>query len=481
MKKRILSLLCIFCLMLTALPVSVFAAPGDYAAPTLSIDASYDSASNKVIAKVILGACSDLGGLDFHMKYDTDKLEVETIVGNEEFGSEDYTTISNNAETTKDIGLSFVKTTGMTVSGTKLVFTATFNVKPGKTGEVKFEFDSYYTNFAHKNGDDTADTPAEGSITVTQVTIHKAPITSVSAKVNAPVKGTALDTTGTVDAGAKYGITNVAWFEGASTSGSSASGTAAAGQVYTAKITLTANSDESFAASLDGTTTGDGYQIKRTSETTLELTKTFDPTADKTLSSIAISGTPTKTNYIHGDRFVINGATVTATYDDTSIADVTSDCTFSYPSGKSYLSKGETKVTVNYGGKTADITGLTVGTKALTITGVAATNKKYDGTAVVTLTDGTLQGVVSGETVNFTLGSGTASQADVGSGLTVTTAITLTGADSGNYTLIQPAGITVNITPADNTVSAFTCADVTFGTVPSPSGATAASGTPTYS
>ena len=130
MKKRILSLLCVFCLMLTMLPTSAFAA--GYDAPTLSIEASYDSASNKVTAKVILGACSDLGGLDFHMKYDLDKLAVESIVGNEEFGSEDYTTISDNTATTKDIGLSFVKTSGMTVTGTKLVFTATFSVKPGQ-------------------------------------------------------------------------------------------------------------------------------------------------------------------------------------------------------------------------------------------------------------------------------------------------------------------------------------------------------------
>lgn len=171
MKKRILSLLCVFCLMLTMLPTSAFAA--GYDAPTLSIEASYDSASSKVTAKVILGACSDLGALDFHMKYDLDKLAVESIVGNEEFGSEDYTTISDNTATTKDIGLTFVKSSGMTVTGTKLVFTATFSVKPGQTGDAQFAFDDYYTNFSHKNGEDTASTPAAGSVTTTTVTITK--------------------------------------------------------------------------------------------------------------------------------------------------------------------------------------------------------------------------------------------------------------------------------------------------------------------
>ena len=270
MKKRILSLLCVFCLMLTMLPTSAFAA--GYDAPTLSIEASYDSASNKVTAKVILGACSDLGGLDFHMKYDLDKLAVESIVGNEEFGSEDYTTISDNTATTKDIGLSFVKSSGMTVTGTKLVFTATFSVKPGQTGDAQFAFDDYYTNFAHKNGDDTASTPAAGSVTTTTVTIPKAPITSVTiADLDAPVKGVAPDTSVTVTPSSL--AADVKWFDGETP----VTGNFAASTKYTVKIKLTASGGDNFAETV---TAGD-YTVTRNSDTELLLTKTFPKTNDK--------------------------------------------------------------------------------------------------------------------------------------------------------------------------------------------------------
>ena len=362
MKKRILSLLCVLCLLLTMLPTSAFAA--GYDAPTLSIEASYDSASNKVTAKVILGACSDLGGLDFHMKYDLDKLAVESIVGNEEFGSEDYTTISDNTATTKDIGLSFVKTSGMTVTGTKLVFTATFSVKPGQTGDAQFSFDDYYTNFAHKNGDDAASTPAAGSVTTTTVTIPKAPISSVTASVDAPVKGKELDTT--VDIGAATGYTSkVEWYKGNTATGTAVTGPAAANQVYTAKITLTASSGERFAK---GVTTPTGYTKVSANATTIVLTKTFPATAEKTLTGITIDSAPTKTEYTVGEKFETKGMTIKATYDDSTHAIVTDTSKFTVmPEGT--LTMTDTKVTVSYaeGGVTKKAEQIiTVKAKALT-------------------------------------------------------------------------------------------------------------------
>lgn len=289
MKKRILSLLCVFCLMLTMLPTSAFAA--GYDAPTLSIEASYDIASSKVTAKVILGACSDLGVLDFHMKYDLDKLAVESIVGNEEFGSEDYTTISDNTATTKDIGLSFVKTSGMTVTGTKLVFTATFSVKPGQTGDAQFAFDDYYTNFSHKNGEDTASTPAAGSVTTTTVTIPKAPITSVTiADLDAPVKGAAPDTSVTVTPSSL--AADVKWFDGATP----VTGNFAANTAYTVKIKLTASGGDNFAETV---TAGD-YTVTRNSETELLLTKTFGATAIK--DTPTITTVPTASAITYGQK-----------------------------------------------------------------------------------------------------------------------------------------------------------------------------------
>ena len=96
---------------------------------------------------------------------------------------------------------------------------------------------------------------------------------------------------------------------------------------------------------------------------------------------------------------------------------------------------------------------LGVAPKALTITGVTAANRVYDGTLTIALSGGTLAGVVGSDTVGFTLGNGVVAAAGVGSGKVVTTSINLTGTDAGNYTLTQPAYVTVNITQKSVTIT----------------------------
>ena len=92
--------------------------------------------------------------------------------------------------------------------------------------------------------------------------------------------------------------------------------------------------------------------------------------------------------------------------------------------------------------------------KELTVINAAVTSKTYDGTTAATITGATLSGVVGSENVvlaNQT--SGTFDNANVGTGKPVTTAMTITGTDIGNYTLTQPSlnGI---ITQAELTVTA---------------------------
>ncbi|MGA2569845.1 MAG: MBG domain-containing protein, partial [Terracidiphilus sp.] len=105
-------------------------------------------------------------------------------------------------------------------------------------------------------------------------------------------------------------------------------------------------------------------------------------------------------------------------------------------------------------GLTANITA-----KALTVTGVTAGNKPYDGgtTATLSTTGAALSGVVTGDTV--TLGTsgatGTFAQSSVGTGIAVTVSgLTIGGNSAGNYTLTQPTGLTASITPATLTVTA---------------------------
>ncbi|MDY5510983.1 MAG: YDG domain-containing protein, partial [Dysosmobacter sp.] len=101
----------------------------------------------------------------------------------------------------------------------------------------------------------------------------------------------------------------------------------------------------------------------------------------------------------------------------------------------------------------------TIEKKTLTVTGLTATNRVYDGTRDVTLTGGTLSGVVSGDEngVSATIPDrGTVASADAGSDKAVSfTAITISGEKAGNYTLTQPT-VTVNISQADPDVGTVT-------------------------
>ena len=102
---------------------------------------------------------------------------------------------------------------------------------------------------------------------------------------------------------------------------------------------------------------------------------------------------------------------------------------------------------------TADITA-----KELTVTGVTASNKAYDGGKAATLdtSSAALVGVVGSEdvTLDASNASGEFAQAGVGTGIAVTVSgLTFTGDDKGNYTLEQPDYVTADITALVLTVT----------------------------
>jgi hypothetical protein len=95
------------------------------------------------------------------------------------------------------------------------------------------------------------------------------------------------------------------------------------------------------------------------------------------------------------------------------------------------------------------------------VTGVAANNQGYDGGTAATLdfSGAALSGVIPGNdlTLDTTGATGTFDSPDIGAGKTVTVAgLTLTGADAGNYVLVQPTTTTADITLGTLTVSGIT-------------------------
>lgn len=92
---------------------------------------------------------------------------------------------------------------------------------------------------------------------------------------------------------------------------------------------------------------------------------------------------------------------------------------------------------------------ITISARALTITGIAISNKSYNGNNTATIT-GTpvLNGVVAGDTIALSTGAAQAtfSSAAVGNAKSVTvTGYSISGTNSTSYTLTQPSGLTASI------------------------------------
>ena len=168
--------------------------------------------------------------------------------------------------------------------GEIVLMTIMGKIAKGTTGSVTLGAST--ANYGDPSGE--ASSIVNCDVPPATVTITKAPIDSVTASVETPVAGQALDFTGTVGSSAPYSISKVEWFEGTNV-GSDTSvtdpTTAKAKQYYFARITLTAKSGETFAESLDDTMSGD-YLVTRNSDKVLYLTHSFPATGSNPAASV---------------------------------------------------------------------------------------------------------------------------------------------------------------------------------------------------
>ena len=122
--------------------------------------------------------------------------------------------------------------------------------------------------------------------------------------------------------------------------------------------------------------------------------------------------------------------------------------------------------------------------KEVTVSGITAANKEYNGnnTATVNASGATITGKVDGDKLTITA-TGTFADADAGENKTVTLTLgTLGGADSANYTLATAGNQTetkANITACDLTVKPNSGQSKSYGTTPDPVLAYTSTGTVT--
>ena len=108
---------------------------------------------------------------------------------------------------------------------------------------------------------------------------------------------------------------------------------------------------------------------------------------------------------------------------------------------------------------------VTVAQKDVTITGLSAANKVYDGSNSATVTGtAVIAGKVGSDDVTVTVGTATFDNENVGAGKTVTfSGYSLGGTAAGNYNLTaQPASVTAEITAKEVTVTGITAANRSY-------------------
>ena len=97
----------------------------------------------------------------------------------------------------------------------------------------------------------------------------------------------------------------------------------------------------------------------------------------------------------------------------------------------------------------------------LTVVGTTVTTKVYDTSTTANVTGGSLSGV-QGDDVLVLAQTGSYADKNAGTGKAVNMLDSITGASRANYNLIQPTGVTGNITPASLVVSGLIADDKTY-------------------
>ncbi|MBC3540965.1 YDG domain-containing protein [Rufibacter sediminis] len=161
-------------------------------------------------------------------------------------------------------------------------------------------------------------------------------------------------------------------------------------------------------------------------------------------TAAALTGTATLNGVVPGESITLSTTGVAAAFDSKTVGNGKAVTVTGYSiSGATVANYTLVQPT----GLVANIT-----PKALIVAGAIANSKTYDGTTSATI-GGTLTGVISPDVVTW-VNAGTFASSNVGTGIAVTSAGSLSGTDSGNYTLTQPAGLTANINRRSLTVTA---------------------------
>ena len=217
--------------------------------------------------------------------------------------------------------------------------------------------------------------------------------------------------------------------------------TASIGYSFTASGNYTGVKTGSIVVTMvDILFTVDGQPATSENAVTVQTNPTYGQSWNEIVSIAAISAT-------------LNGQPVTGSY--------------SLVTEKEIPAAGPQQYVVRFtaGEKSYDVCGgtVTIARKALTITGVGAADKIYDGTVKADATgDAVLNGVVGEDIVTVKAGTAAFTDKDAGMQTVTFTGYGIEGEDAGNYTVSQPAPVQAQISRKSVTITGVVVADKTY-------------------
>ncbi|HSI46691.1 MAG TPA: YDG domain-containing protein [Ideonella sp.] len=188
---------------------------------------------------------------------------------------------------------------------------------------------------------------------------------------------------------------------------------------YTSSL-LGADAGNYVLTSGTGITSADIHAATLTVAGTAAASKTYDATTSASVSGGMLQGV------VAGDNVVLDQS---GSFGDKNAG---RGKTVSVVNSVSGADAGNYILTITTASALADITAAT-----LTISGSTAANKTYDGTTLASVSGGSLNGVLAGDSIGLSQ-MGSFSDKNAGSGKTVTVTNSLAGNDAGNYVLTSP-------------------------------------------
>ena len=395
----------------------------------------------------------------------------------------------------KQYNATYGSTTAAQTSGNGFFYTLAPTVKASLSGTVSKTYDAtinatltaanYGVNGAVDGDTVTLSNPTSASFDTKNVgtlkTVSVSGITVASAS-NGKAKVYGYSTGGTASAAigditaAKLIITGITASNKVydSTAAATLSGTATVSALGTDVVTVSGNGTGSFADKNAGTgkaITLSGYTLGGADAGNYTVSVPTSLVADITPKALTVSGITASDKVYDGTTAAtVNAAQ--ASYTGLIAGDVVS--TTSVTGAFADKNVGNAKavnLTANFSGADAGNysvsapTGLTasITPKALSVSGITASNKVYDGTtaATVNMAAASLNGLVSGDVLNVNA-TGTFADKNAATGKTVTLASSYSGTDVGNYAITDQASSTASITSKALSVSGIAASNKVY-------------------